>query len=168
MRRNLSPSTVSYNKSITNGEFMKKLAAITTVLLLILGAQPANAAVKVKVANSSKISTKTGLVSISVTGLPKEHGIYISQCMGIEKETNEPSACNPAKASKLWVSNVAADQKMGAKPGTGKLSIKVDKYFKDGDCIHTKCIIYVTNDHNAKDKTATQAIPFKFGGINLF
>jgi hypothetical protein len=164
MRSNLSPSTVSYYKSITNGEFMKKLAAITTVLLLILGAQPANAAVKVKVANSSK----TGLVSISVTGLPKEHGIYISQCMGIEKETNEPSACNPAKASKLWVSNLAADQKMGAKPGTGKLSIKVDKYFKDGDCIHTKCIIYVTNDHNAKDKTATQAIPFKFGGINLF
>ena len=147
---------------------MKKLAALTTVLLLILSAQPANAAVKVKVANSSKISTKTGLVSITVTGLPKEHGIYISQCMGIEKETNEPSACNPAKASKLWVSNVAADQKMGAKPGTGKLSIKVDKYFKDGDCIHTKCIIYVTNDHNAKDKAVTQAIPFKFGGINLF
>ena len=147
---------------------MKKLAAITSVLLLILSAQPANAAVKVKVANSSKISTKTGLVSITVSGLPKEHGIYISQCMGIEKGTSEPSACNPSKASKLWVSNVAADQKMGAKPGTGKLSIKVDKYFKDGDCVHTKCIIYVTNDHNAKDKTATQAIPFKFGGINLF
>ena len=152
----------------TNGEFMKKLAAITSVLLLILSAQPANAAVKVKVANSSKISTKTGLVSITVSGLPKEHGIYISQCMGIEKGTSEPSACNPSKASKLWVSNVAADQKMGAKPGTGKLSIKVDKYFKDGDCVHTKCIIYVTNDHNAKDKTATQAIPFKFGGINIF
>ena len=147
---------------------MKKLAAITSVLLLILSAQPANAAVKVKVANSSKISTKTGLVSIIVTGLPKEHGIYISQCMGIEKGTTEPSACNPSKASKLWVSNVAADQKMGAKPGTGKLSIKVDKYFKDGDCIHTKCIIYVTSDHNATDKTATQAIPFKFGGINIF
>jgi hypothetical protein len=57
---------------------------------------------------------------------------------------------------------------MGAKPGKGKLTLKVDKYFKDGDCIHTKCIIYVTNDHNATDKTATQVIPFKFGGINLF
>jgi hypothetical protein len=79
-----------------------------------------------------------------------------------------PSACNPAKASKLWVSNVAADLKMGAKPATAKLNIKVDKYFKDGDCVHTKCIIYVTNDHNATDKTAFQAIPFKFGGINLF
>ena len=56
----------------------------------------------------------------------------------------------------------------GAKPATAKLTIKVDKYFKDGDCIHTKCIIYVTNDHNATDKTATQAIAFKFGGINLF
>jgi hypothetical protein len=57
---------------------------------------------------------------------------------------------------------------MGATPGTGKLTLKVDKYFKGGDCIHTKCIIYVTNDHNATDKTTTQAIPFKFGGINLF
>jgi len=26
----------------------------------------------------------------------------------------------------------------------------------------------VTNDHNATDKTTTQAIAFKFGGINLF
>ena len=147
---------------------MKKLAAIVSVLFLILSVQPANAAAKVKVTNSSKISTKTGLVSISVSGLPKEHAIYISQCMGIEKGKTEPSACNPSKASKLWVSNVPADLKMGATPGTGKLSIKVDKYFKDGDCIHTKCIIYVTNDHNATDKSFSQAIPFKFGGINLF
>jgi hypothetical protein len=88
--------------------------------------------------------------------------------MGIEKETTVPSSCNPAKASKLWVSNLPADQKMGAKPGTGKLTLKVDKYFKDGDCVHTKCIIYVTNDHNTTDKTSFQAIPFKFAGINLF
>ncbi|CAN2186625.1 hypothetical protein MCERE85_00420 [Candidatus Nanopelagicaceae bacterium] len=147
---------------------MKKLAAIVSVLFLVLSVQPANAAAKVKVANSSKISTKTGLVSITVSGLPKEHGIYISQCMGIDKGKTEPAACNPAKASKLWVSNVPADLKMGATPGTGRLSIKVDKYFKDGDCIHTKCIIYVTNDHNATDKSFSQAIPFKFGGINLF
>ena len=147
---------------------MKKLAAIVSVLFLVLSVQPANAAAKVKVANSSKISTKTGLVSITVSGLPKEHGIYISQCMGIDKGKTEPAACNPAKASKLWVSNVPADLKMGATPGTGKLSIKVDKYFEDGDCIHTKCIIYVTNDHNATDKSFSQAIPFKFGGINLF
>ena len=147
---------------------MKKLVASVVVAFFALNTVPAQADTKVKVLNSSKISTKTGLVSITVSGLPAEHGIYISQCMGIDKGKTEPAACNPAKASKLWVSNATADQKMGAKPGNSKLSIKVDKYFKDGDCIHTKCIIYVTNDHNASDKTFYQAIPFKFGGINLF
>jgi hypothetical protein len=147
---------------------MKKVVALISVVLLTLSAQPAQAAPKVTVLNPSKVSTKTGLVTITVSGLPTTNGIYISQCMGIDKGKTEPAACNPSKASKLWVSNVAADQKMGAKSGTGKLSIKVDKYFKDGDCIHTKCIIYVTNDHNSTDKTFTQAIPFKFGGINLF
>jgi len=147
---------------------MKKVVALISVVLLTLSAQPAQAAPKVTVLNPSKVSTKTGLVTITVSGLPTTSGIYISQCMGIDKGKTEPAACNPSKASKLWVSNVAADQKMGAKSGTGKLSIKVDKYFKDGDCIHTKCIIYVTNDHNATDKTFSQTIPFKFGGINLF
>jgi len=147
---------------------MRKKLALASALLLVLSMQPAQAATKVTVLNPSKVSTKTGLVTLTVTGLPTTNGIYISQCMGIDKATKEPSACNPAKASKLWVSNLPADQKMGAKPGKGKLTLKVDKYFIDGDCIHTKCIIYVTNDHNSTDKTAIQAIPFKFGGINLF
>lgn len=147
---------------------MKKLGAVISVAFLMLGAHPAEAAAKVKVLNSNKVSTKTGLVTLTVSGLPAEHGIYISQCMAIDEMTMSPSACNPAAASKLWVSNVAADQKMGATPGKGKLILKVDKYFKEGDCIHTKCIIYVTNDHNASDKTTYQAIAFKFGGINLF
>ena len=156
------------NHEQSNGEKMKKVVAVISVLFLTFGAYPADAAAKVKVLNSNKISTKTGLVTITVSGLTKDHGIYISQCMGIEKGMSAPAACNPAETSKLWVSNVAADQKMGAKPGTGKLTLKVDKYFKDGDCIHTKCIIYVTNDHNAADKSTYQAIGFKFGGINLF
>lgn len=147
---------------------MKKKIAIVAVFLLALSMQSAQAATKVTVLNPSKVSTKTGLVTITVSGMPTEHGIYVSQCMGIEKGTTAPSACNPSKASKLWISNLPADQKMGAKPGKGKLTLKVDKYFKDGDCIHTKCIIYVTNDHNSTDKTTFQAIGFKFGGINLF
>jgi hypothetical protein len=80
-----------------------------------------------------------------------------------------PTACNPSKASKLWVSALDADQKMGAKSPAGKLTIKVDKYFKDGDCVHTKCVIYVTNDHNASaDRSEDQLIPFKFDGLLPF
>ena len=79
---------------------MKKLVASVIVAFLALNTVPAQADTKVKVLNSSKISTKTGLVSITVSGLPTEHGIYISQCMGIYKGKTEPSACNPAKDTK--------------------------------------------------------------------
>jgi hypothetical protein len=89
--------------------------------------------------------------------------------MAVKDGEITPPACNTAATSKLWISNVPADIKMGAKSGKGKLTLKVDKYFDKGDCIHTKCILFVTNDHNAtSDRSEDQAIPFKFSGINLF
>jgi hypothetical protein len=146
----------------------KKILVISTVFL-ILGSQSAQAASKVTVVNSKKISTKNGFVTLTLSNLPKTNGIYISQCMAIKEGETTPPACNPAAKSKLWISNVPADIKMGAKPAKGKLTLKVDKYFEKGDCIHTKCILYVTNDHNAPtDRSEDQAIPFKFSGLNLF
>jgi hypothetical protein len=59
---------------------MKKVVALISVVLLTLSAQPAQAATKVTVLNPSKVSTKTGLVTLTVSGLPATHGIYISQC----------------------------------------------------------------------------------------
>ena len=148
---------------------MKKFITLIAAAALVITAQPAEAVTKVRVLNADKVSTRNGIVTIGLSGLPKDHGIYISQCMGIPDGKTEPTACNPAASSKIWVSNVPADIKMGATPVKGKVTIKVDKYFKDGDCIHTKCIIFVTSDHNAAaDKSENQAIPFKFGGINLF
>jgi len=147
---------------------MKKVLAITAILLL-LGSQSAEAATKVTVVNSKKISTKNGLISIKVSGLPLNNGIYISQCMAVKDGETTPPACNPSAKSKLWISDVPADIKMGAKSSKGSLILKVDKYFEKGDCIHTKCVLYVTNDHNAStDRSEDQAIPFKFSGINLF
>jgi hypothetical protein len=148
---------------------MKKILALAFTATLVITAQPAEAVTKVRVLNADKVSTKNGLITIGLSGLPADHGIYISQCMAIDAGKTEPTACNPATYAKLWVSNVPADIKMGAKPGTSKVTLKVDKYFKGGDCIHTKCIIFVTNDHNASaDKSENQAIPFKFAGLNLF
>jgi type IV secretory pathway protease TraF len=71
---------------------MKKVVALISVVLLTLSAQPAQAAPKVTVLNPSKVSTKTGLVTITVSGLPTTNGIYISQCMGIDKGKTEPAA----------------------------------------------------------------------------
>lgn len=147
---------------------MKKVFAIAAIFLMV-GSQSAQAATKVTVTNLKKISTKDGIVTIKVSNLPKTNGIYISQCMAIKKGETAPTACNPAEGSKLWISNVPADIEMGAKPGKGILKLKVDKYFENGDCIHTKCVLFVTNDHNASsDRSEDQAIQFKFSGINLF
>ena len=147
---------------------MKKVFAIAAIFLMV-GSQSAQAATKVTVTNLKKISTKDGIVTIKVSNLPKTNGIYISQCMAIKKGETAPTACNPAEGSKLWISNVPADIEMGAKPGKGILKLKVDKYFENGDCIHTKCVLFVTNDHNASaDRSQDQAIQFKFSGINLF
>jgi len=153
---------------VTERTNMKKTLAIVAILMF-MGSQSAEAATKVTVTNAKKISTKDGVVTIKVSGLPKSNGIYISQCMAIKKEETAPTACNPAEGSKLWISNIPADIKMGAKPGKGTLKLKVDKYFENGDCIHTKCVLFVTNDHNATDdRSEDKAIQFKFSGINLF
>ena len=147
---------------------MKKVFAIAAIFLMV-SSQSAQAATKVTVTNLKNISTKDGIVTIKVSNLPKTNGIYISQCMAIKKGETAPTACNPAEGSKLWISNVPADIEMGAKPGKGILRLKVDKYFENGDCIHTKCVLFVTNDHNASsDRSEDQAIQFKFSGINLF
>ncbi len=148
---------------------MKKILAIVLVLTFYMGAQSASAATKIKVSPQFKVSKKSPVVSFKVSGLPKDHGIYISQCMAPSKKVGEAKSCNPAETSKLWISNVAADQAMGAKSGTAKLTIKVDKYFDGGDCIHTTCVFLVSNDHSAADdRSEDQVIPFKFDGINLF
>jgi len=148
---------------------MKKLVVFIAISGLFLTASGASAATKVKVTPQFKVSKKNPVVTFKVSGLPKENGIYISQCMAPSKDAGAAKACNTAEYSKLWVSDVAADQAMGAKSSKSKLTLKVDKYFKDGDCIHTTCVFLVTNDHNAAtDRSEDQAIKFKFGGINLF
>ena len=55
---------------------MKKVLAITAILLFA-GSQSAEAATKVTVVNSKKISTKNGLVTFKVSNLPLSNGINL-------------------------------------------------------------------------------------------
>ena len=148
---------------------MKKVIAVLSVAIMAMSTTGASAATKVTISPQNKVSKKNPVITIKMTGLPTTNGLYISQCMAPKVKGEAPTACNPSKESKLWVSALEADQQMGAKAPTGKLTIKVDKYFKDGDCVHTKCVIYVTNDHNAsEDRSEDQLIPFKFDGLLPF
>jgi hypothetical protein len=146
----------------------KSFILVATVLFGASSIYSANAT-EVKISPQYKVSKKNPIIKIKASELPQNNGIYISQCMAPKVSGTAPTACNPSKASKLWVSDRAEDQQMGAKSSTGKLSIKVDKYFKDGDCVHTTCVIYITNDHNASgDRSSDKAIKFKFGGLLPF
>ena len=148
---------------------MTKFLIIATTLFFALATTTSASAAEVKISPQFKVSKKNPIIKIKVSDLPEGNGIYISQCMAPKVTGTAPTACNPSKASKLWVSVRAEDQQMGAKASTSKLSIKVDKYFKEGDCVHTTCVIYVTNDHNAPDdRSSDKAIKFKFGGFLPF
>ena len=148
---------------------MKKLVAALSIAFIAISATGASAATKVTITPQNKVSKKNPVITIKMSGLPAANGLYLSQCMAPKVKGESPTACNPSKASKLWVSALEADQQMGAKAPTSKLTMKLDKYFKDGDCVHTKCVIYVTNDHNASsDRSEVQLIPFKFDGLLPF
>jgi hypothetical protein len=150
-------------------KILKRVIAVLTIGFIALSTTGASAVTKVTITPQNKVSKKNPVITIKMSGLPAANGLYISQCMAPKIKGEAPTACNPSKASKLWVSALDADQKMGAKSPAGKLTIKVDKYFKDGDCVHTKCVIYVTNDHNASaDRSEDQLIPFKFDGLLPF
>lgn len=148
---------------------MKKLIASLTIILLFIGVPSASASTKIVVSSQYKVSKKTKTITFKVYGLPATNGIYVSQCMAPEVVGAAPTACNPSEKSKVWISNLPADQKQGATPGANKITLKVDTYFAKGDCIHTTCVLFAMNDHNAsQDRSEDQAIPFKFGGSKLF
>ena len=141
---------------------MKKIASILLISFLTVGAFPASAATKVTLTPQNKVSHTRPVITIKLAGLPKDHGIYVQQCM-MPKLNSAPTKCNPAESAKLWISNAKADQAQGAHTGNGKISFHVDAYFKGGDCIHTTCVLFFTNDHNASaDRSEDQAVPFKF------
>lgn len=133
------------------------------IALGLLTTTTANAATKISITPQYKVSHKNSVITLTFKGLPTNHGIYIEQCMAPKKIGSGPTSCNPSEQSKLWISNVDADIKQGAVSGKGKVTMHVDAYFKGGDCIHTTCVIFATNDHNASsDRSEDQTIPFKF------
>ena len=103
---------------------MKKFVAVLTIGLMALSTSGASAATKVTLTPQNKVSKKNPVITVKLTGLPATHGLYLSQCMAPKVKGEAPTACNPAQASKLWVSAVEADQKMGALAPTGKITLK--------------------------------------------
>ena len=141
---------------------MKKRVAIIATVLAIASMQSAVAATKITLTPQFGVSHKNPTLTFTFTGLPKTHGIYLEQCMKPGK-SGILTHCNPSETGKLWISSVAKDIQQGATSGKGAVTMKIDPYFKGGDCIHTTCVIFATSDHNApSDRSEDQAIKFRF------
>ena len=97
---------------------LKKFVAIMAVAFLAISTTGASAATKVTITPQNKVSKKNPVITVKLSGMPATNGLYLSQCMAPKVKGEAPTACNPSKASKLWVSAVEADQQMGAKAHT--------------------------------------------------
>jgi hypothetical protein len=140
---------------------MKKII-ISAIALGLVFSPSADAATKIKLTPQYNVSHESSYITLTFANLPADHGIYVQQCMA-PKKGQPPTTCNPAEASKLWVSTVPADIQQGAKDGSKKVKMHVDAYFKKGDCIHTTCVLAFTNDHMASaDRSEDQVRKFRF------
>ena len=141
----------------------KKIIASLAVALVVVAAPMANAKAKVTASPTKNLSQKAAVVTFKFSGLPAKNGVYIEECMAPATKGAAPTVCDSDQSVQAWVSNVKADIAQGATSGAGKIKFKPVPYFTNGDCVHTTCVFFITNDHNAAgDKSQNQTIPFTF------
>jgi len=141
----------------------KKLIAAAAVALVVVAAPLANAKAIVTVTPSKNLPQKGAVVTFKFAKMPAKNGLYIEECMAPATKGATPTVCDSDQSAQAWVSNVKADIAQGATSGKGKVKFKPVPYFTNGDCVHTTCVFFITNDHNAAgDKSQDQTIPFTF------
>ena len=58
---------------------MKKLVAILSIAFLAISSTGASAATKVTISPQNKVSKKNPVITVKVSGLPANNGIYLSE-----------------------------------------------------------------------------------------
>lgn len=141
----------------------KKLIAAIAVALVVAAAPLAQAKATVIATPTAHISQRHGVVAFRFANLPTKNGVYVEECMAPATAGAKPTVCNADQSAQAWVSNVKSDLAQGATSGKRRIKVKPALYFKGGDCLHTTCVFFITNDHNAaSDRSQDQTIPFTF------
>ena len=141
----------------------KKFIAVIAVALVVMTAPLANAKATVSATPTKNLPQKGAVVTFKFAKLPIKNGVYIEECMAPATKGATPTVCDSDQTAQAWVSNVKADLAQGATSAKGKITFKPVPYFTHGDCVHTTCVFFITNDHNAAgDKSQDQVLPFTF------
>jgi hypothetical protein len=139
-----------------------------TIVALLVGASlvsggVANASVKATFTPAKNIPQQGAVVTFKLSGLPKTHGIYIQECMAPAKGAKAPTVCDSNQSAQAWASLLKSDIAQGATNAAGAVTLKPEPYFSKGDCVHTKCVFFISSDHNMPTDTSVNAIyPFTF------
>ena len=141
----------------------KKVITALAMGLVIFSAPFAQAKAVVIATPIKNLPQKGAVVSFKLSKLPAKNGVYIQECMAPTTKGAAPTVCDSDQTAQAWVSSVKADIAQGATSAAGKITMKPVPYFSKGDCVHTTCVFFITNDHNAAgDKSQDQTIPFTF------
>ena len=141
----------------------KKLVAAIAVALVVVAVPIANAKALVTATPTKNLPQKGAVITLKFTKMPAKNGLYVEECMAPATKGATPTVCDSSQSVQAWVSRVKADLAQGATSAAGKVKFKPVPYFTNGDCVHTTCVLFITNDHNAAgNKSQDQTIPFTF------
>ncbi len=141
----------------------KKIITAMALGLVLFSAPLAQAKATVSATPTQNLPQKGAVVNFKLSKLPAKNGVYIQECMAPATKGAAPTVCDSDQTAQAWVSSVKADIAQGATSAAGKIVMKPVPYFSKGDCVHTACVFFITNDHNAAgDKSQDQTIPFTF------
>ena len=146
-----------------------KLSLLTAVLATLVS--PINASYasdfQATLSQSNSLSRAGETLTVSISGLPDNQGLYIMQCVVASAAEARPTVC-VGQQSTIWTSKNAAMVGYGATPFTGTVSIPVTRTFTAANnsvvnCDEVSCGVFIRKDHTAPtDKTADTFLPITF------
>jgi len=146
---------------------MKKVLAIAATIALGFSSLPAQAnTFSVSVTNPNGLTIPESTVSVAVSGIPQDQGVYLMLCEG---ESASPRPTNCSSTHQAWLTTAASSIRMGATMVQPVNEFKIASTFKtragtEVDCTATKCGVFVRRDHfGVADTTLDKFFAISFG-----
>lgn len=142
-------------------------AAVLALCAGVLGGSPAYAdTFAVTVTPTTNIPAAGGPVSVSLTGLPANQGVYVVQCATAVVSPRPSLASNCASSNMAWISSNSADWPAALSALTPQVFNVVPTFTVASstfDCRVTACALFVRRDHNGgvSDFTLDTLVPLQ-------
>lgn len=144
------------------------IAVMASAVLASAVATPALATgFSVSADKSSNLVAAGDTVTVTLTGVPADQGVYVRLCKGTLAEVSQarPTECFGQGA---WVSMSSVQQGYGAGNAANPVALAVQAQFDNVNCLVDACGIHIRRDHNggSSDYSLDRFIPVTFADPN--